>query len=291
MVEQDRKDRLFKIFSILTHIDPTGKVTSGQKIFDFSELSYNEKGLQCPYFELTQTKTLKGRKYLMDFKLDEIKGSVTITSSSKVFSPLPTSSMGEFATRHILKLKGKDLAFRYASYVPQGEVLCNLEVQGKRIEQSGKAYHEQGWFTGEASQMGPGWTWFHFVSENINVFGKPGDFICLEKSGKRIVGGISYKNLTLTDKVYGSQYDKLLMGGNINFSSGKTSFVIHPHGKKTTALIYLPSFETDQLWGTVAQPSTMTLSVDGKEIREQGILIMETCNMQKNAVSQLDKTP
>lgn len=265
----------------ISYMYPDGKVKSVSKVFDFSQLSYDEKKIECPYFKISKSHTKNSRNYLIDFYLDEIKGSANIRSVSKGFSPLPTGSMGKFATRHILKLKGKNLAFRYAAHVPQGEISCELEIDQRPVVQKGKVYHEQGRFTGSPEQMGKGWTWFHFVSKNVNIFGKPGDFLCIEKEHKRLIAGIGFKKTVLLDKVYSQDPTTYLMGGKLQFKSNKVSFEISPTGRPSTPLILIRSFDTHQLWGTVAQPSILKLNDKGKELVEEGMLLLETCKMGK----------
>lgn len=266
----------------------SGEVKSVSKVFDYKEFSYDKNSLNCPYFKITKSHEKNKRIYTVKFYLDEIKGSATITSVSKGFSPFPTGSMGKMATRYILKLKGKDLAFRYGSHVPQGKVDCHLQIKENYFDLSGKAYHEQGWFTGSADQMGKGWTWFHFVSKNVNIFGKPGDFLCLEKEKKRLIGGISFKEYILTDKIYADKTKNFLVGGKLNFLYKKRSFEIVPTGKPSTPLINIPSIDTDQVWGTVAQPSVVYLNDHGKELVEEGLLLLETCKMSKKRESILE---
>jgi hypothetical protein len=262
-------------------MNANGEVKSTSKVFDFNELCYDANSLNSPYFSIIKSHEKNKRIYNVKFDVNEIKGSAIIKSKSKGYSPFPTGSMGKLATRHILKLKGKGLAFRYASHVPQGKIDCQLKINENKFDLSGKAYHEQGRFTGSPDQMGNGWNWFHFVSKNVNIFGKPGDFLCVEKEGKRLIGGISYKESILSDKIYADKKETFMIGGKLSFLYKKLSFEISPTGKPSTPLIYVPSIDTDQVWGTVAQPSVISLKDDGKELVEGGLLLLESCKMSK----------
>jgi len=46
-------------------------------------------------------------------------------------------------------------------------------------------------------------------------------------------------------------------------------------------LIYIPGVDTDELWGNVMQPSKIQITHKGKELSEEGKLIIETCRMTK----------
>lgn len=283
----DKKEPDKSLFYI-SYMNTHREVKSISKVFNREELCYDENSLETPYFNLKKSHEKSRRIYTVDFNVEEIKGSATIVSSSKGYSPFPTGSMGKFATRHILKLKGENLAFRYASHVPQGKVDCSLKINNKSLILSGKAYHEQGWFTGTPDQMGKGWNWFHFVSKNVNIFGKPEDFICLEKKGKRLVAGISFKEYALSDKAYADKTETIMLGGKLTFLSKKLSFNIVPTGKPSTPLIYIPSTNSHQAWGTVAQPSFIYLKNRDKQLVEEGVLLLESCKMSKERLNIIE---
>ncbi|MFL5730547.1 MAG: hypothetical protein ACJ75J_13760 [Cytophagaceae bacterium] len=277
----DKKEKMptYKSLFYFSYMYPDGRVVSEQKIFDAAQVQYNDDRIKAPCFEIVRMHDLKARNYTVSFYLDSIQGSVKINSDGKAFSPFPRGSMSSTVTS-LFKRKVKGLAYRYAAHMPQGKVVCDLKLQDKKIDLSGKAYHEQGWFTGSPDRMGDGWTWFHFVSDNINVLGTPGQFFCFENTGKRLVGGLE-KNCCLTEMVYAEEPSGFLTRGKLSFHSRKLSFEISPTGKASVPLICLPSDETDQLWGTVCQPSFITLSYKGKESREKGVLFLETCRMKK----------
>ena len=258
-----------------------GELITAEKIIDSNEVHYDKNGLKTSYLEILRSHDLKTRKYTINFFLDEIKGSAKITSSSKAFSPLPTGSMGSFGTRHFLR-KGKGLGYRYAAHVPQGDAIVELEINDTPLYLSGKAYNEQGWFSGQAHQMGDGWVWFHFVSENINLFGAR-SFFFLEMDGKRIIGGLnsSDRRCVVMDSVMADNSPNFLLGGGLSFSSSKTSFEVTPIGEITTPLVHIPSDETDQVWGTVLQPSRIKIRHKGKEMIVDGRMLIETSAMRK----------
>ncbi len=264
-----------------SYLKANGELTSEEKVIDSKEVQYNENGLKSAYLEIIKSHDKKTREYTINFFLDEIKGSAKITSNSKAFSPIPTGSMGSFGTRHLLR-KGKGLAYRYAAHVPQGDATVNLEVQDTHLKLSGKAYHEQGWFTGQAHQMGDGWVWFHFVSENINLFGAR-SFFYLEMDGKRIIGGLNSFNsrCVVSDSVMADNIPNFLVEGSLSFSSSKTSFKVTPIGKTNTPLVCIPSDDTDQIWGTVLQPSRINIQYRGKDLIVEGMMLLETSAMSK----------
>lgn len=271
-----------------SYLGVDGQVTISEKIIDSSEVIYGENSLKSSFLEIVRSHDKKNREYTINFFLDEIVGTAVITSDAKAFSPLPTGSMGSFGTRHILR-KGKGLAYRYAAHVPQGEAVVNLTVNDSQVDMTGKAYNEQGWFSGQAHQMGDGWVWFHFVSENINLFGAR-SFFFLEMNGERIIGGLNSFNSSclVSDSIMVADVPNFLMGANLNFNSPKTSFEVTPLGKKNSRLVYIPSEITDQVWGTVLQPSRMDIEYKGQVISEEGRLLIETSGMSK---TQIPYTP
>jgi hypothetical protein len=262
-----------------SYMNAKGEMTSQRKIFAATEVLYDKNSIQSPCFEISRAHRKNNRNYSINIFLDSIKGSVKISSESKAFSPFPRGSMSATITK-LFKRRVKGLAYRYSAHVPQGTVNCKLEIQGKDLELAGKAYHEQGWFTGTPDKMGEGWTWFHFVSKNMNIFGTPGQFFCLEKEGKRLIGGID-KKCTLSEMSYSNTQKNLLTGGKLKFNSGKLSFELNPTGKQGTPLICLPSVDTQQLWGTVLQPTTIKLKYKKEELEEEGVMFLETCKMKK----------
>jgi len=266
----------------LSYLRADGELIRAKKIFDSNEVYYDEKSLICPYLEICKSHDGKTREYTINFFLDEIKGSAKIISNSKAFSPLPTGSIGTFGTRHILKQKGKGLAYRYAAHVPQGDVICNLDINDNHLNLSGKAYHEQGWFTGQAHQMGDGWVWFHFVSKSINLFGAR-SFFYLEMNGEPIIGGLNSfdSRSVLSDTIFANSPRYFVLGGKLDFSSSKTSFDVTPIGKTSTPLVCIPALDTDQIWGTVLQPSRIRINRHGKELQEEGMMLLETSRMRK----------
>ena len=265
-----------------SYLKANGELISANKVIDSKEVHYDENGLKCSYLEIFRSHDKKTREYTINFFLDEIKGSAKITSNSRAFSPLPTGSLGTFGTRYILKKKGKGLAYRYAAHIPQGHVSCNLDIGNNHFDLSGKAYHEQGWFTGQPHQMGDGWVWFHFVSENINLFGAR-SFFYLEMNGERIIGGFNSFNsrCLFSDPILSNKTPNFLVGGKLSFSSSNSSFEVIPTGKTSTPLVCIPSDDTDQIWGTVLQPSRMNIHHEGKELIVEGMLLIETSKMSR----------
>jgi hypothetical protein len=273
----------YKSLFYFSYMKANGEVISESKVFDSKEVQYDEKSLKSPYFELFKSHGKNTREYTINFLLDEIKGSAKIRSGSKAFSPFPTGHMGPFGMKHIAKCLREGADFRYASHVPQGKIDCNLDIKGTQLSLSGKTYHEQGCFNGTPDEMGKGWTWFHFVSKNINLFGTPKAFLCLEKEGKRLIGGAdnSTNGCVLSDMVYTDKLKNFLIGGKLSFASTNLSFIVTPSGQPSTTLIRIPSFDTDQVWGTSSQPSLISINHDGKKLEEEGRLLLEMCNMNK----------
>lgn len=265
----------------LSYMKANGEVISSNKVFESKELHFDENSMKSPYLEIIKSHKKNIREYTINFFMDEIKGSAKITSSLKAFSPLLRGSLGPFGTKHILKQKGK-VAYRYAAHVPKGVASCNLEFGNDRLSLSGKAYHEQGWFTGQAHQMGEGWEWFHFSSESINLFGAK-SFFYLEMNGELLIGGLNSFNsrCQLSDEVFAKNTSNFILEGELNFTSSKISFEVVPIGTVSTPLIYIPANDTDQLWGTTLQPSRIQINNRGEELSEDGRLIIETCRMSK----------
>jgi hypothetical protein len=271
-----------------SYLKANGELITAEEIINSNEVIYEENSVKSSYLEIIRSHDETTREYTINFFFDEIQGSAQITSDSKAFSPLPTGSMGSFGTRHILR-KGKGLGYRYAAHVPQGDAIVNLDINDTYISLAGKAYNEQGWFSGQAHQMGDGWVWFHFVSENINLFGAR-SFFFLEMNGERIIGGLNSFNsrCVVSDTVMFDNVPNFLMGGNLNFRSSKTSFEVAPLNKTNSRLIYIPSDNTDQVWVTVLQPSIMNIQYKGQDFTEEGRLLIETCGMSK---TQIQYTP
>ena len=271
-----------KTLIYVSYLNANGELIRANKIIESKEVQYDENGLKCSYLEIFRSHGKKTREYTINFFLDEIKGSAKIVSNTKAFSPLPTGKLGTFGTKHILKRKGKGLAYRYSAHVPQGHGTCDLDIGDSHFNLSGKAYHEQGWFTGQPHQMGDGWVWFHFVSENINLFGAK-SFFYLEMNGEIIIGGFnSFKRRCLfSDGIFSSETPNFLVGGKLSFNRSNTPFEVTPIGKPSTPLVCIPSDETDQVWGTVLQPSRMKIKYHGEELLVEGMLLIETSKMSK----------
>jgi len=265
----------------VSYLNADGELVKSEKIVHSSEIQYDENGLKSPYLEILKSHDKKSREYTINFFLDEIQGTAKITSDAKAFSPLPTGSMGPFGTRHILR-KGKNLAYRYAAHVPQGEATVNLDINDIHYNLSGKAYNEQGWFSGQAHQMGDGWVWFHFVSENINLFGAR-SFFFLEMNDEILIGGLnsSKSRCVVKDSVMSVFNPNFLMGAGLSFESSKLSLDVTHTGASNVRLIYIPSDHTDQVWGTVLQPSKIILQYKGQEIIETGRMLIETSGMKR----------
>jgi hypothetical protein len=272
-------------FFYFSYIGVNGEVISERKVFNIDEVKYDKNSIKCPYFEIVKSHSKLQRNYSINFFMEEVKGSAEIKSASKAFSPFPTGCMGPFLSKHLLKRKGEDLSYRYAAHVPQGHVVSRLIIKNDTLNLSGKAYHEQGWFHGAPDQIGNGWAWFHYVSKDMNVFGTPGRFFCLEKGGRRLMGGFNFrgKGCVLSDVVYAEDQINFLLGGKLNYVSSNLSFEINPTGKTGAPLICIPSNNTDQLWGTVLQPAVINFHHGGKDLQQSGLLLLETCMMSKIA--------
>lgn len=128
--------------------------------------------------------------------------------------------------------------------------------------------------------MGDGWIWFHFTSENVNLFGAR-SFFYLEMNGEPVIGGLnSYDSRCLvTNRILADNPPNLVIGGKLSFTSAKTKFTVASTGQQSAQLVGIPSDETDQLWGTVLQPSRIHLFHEGEELLENGNLLIETCRM------------
>lgn len=257
-----------------------GEVVTSTKVFNAGDVSYTDSTISCPVFKLARKHEKNTRRYNLRFDLTDIQGSLDIVSSTKAFSPFPGGAVGKFLSKYVLKLDGDAPVFRYAAHVPQGDANCNLNIRGKQLNQHGKAYHEQGMFRGTPDQLGGGWAWVHFVSKTFNVFGKPQDFICFEKNKKKVISGTTFfdRGMVLSDITYSTSQKNLLTGGTLSFESGKLEFNIEAIAT-ATPLIVIPSVNTTQLWGTVAQPSVIRYTENGITIEETGWLFLETCKM------------
>ena len=219
---------------------------------------------------------------------------MNIASDSKAFSPLPSGSLGSFGTKHLLKQEGK-VSYRYAAHVPKGLASCRLKLGNDSLNLSGQAYHEQGWFTGQAHQMGEGWEWFHFASKSVNLFGAK-TFFYLELNDEILIGGLNNgdSRCKLSDEVIAENTSNFILGGSLNFSSPKLSFDVVPINSTSTPLIYIPGIDTDELWGNIMQPSSIQITYKGEELSEEGKLIIETCRMSKvnlNKIIDLSTDP
>ncbi len=265
----------------VSYMKSNGELISANKVFDSKEVEFDENNLKSPYLEIIKSHGKDTREYTLNFSLDEVKGTTKIYSDSRAFSPLPTGSLGPFGTKHILKQEG-NVAYRYAAHIPKGKVSCNLEFGNESLNLSGQVYHEQGWFTGQAHQMGEGWEWFHFASKSVNIFGAK-TFFYLELNGEILIGGLNNgdSRCQLTHKVLAENTSNFILGGNLNFTSRKLSLEVVPSDSTSTPLIYIPGVDTDELWGNVMQPSSIQITHKGVELVEEGKLIIETCRMTK----------
>lgn len=46
-------------------------------------------------------------------------------------------------------------------------------------------------------------------------------------------------------------------------------------------MIVMPSFDTDQIWGSVLQKTTINFRYKKTELKENGVMLLETCRMKK----------
>ncbi len=263
----------------LSYMNAQGNVISQRKVFDASEIQYTTNCIKSPCFEIIRAHDKNNRIYSINFFLDSINGTININSIQKAFSPFPRGSMSATITG-ILKKKVKGLAYRYAAHVTDGKVQCNINMNENLLALKGKAYHEQGWVTGTADQLGDGWTWFHFVSKNINIFGTSEQFFCLEKQGKRLYGGLN-KKCCISEMTYADKEKQLLTGGTLYFHSNKIAFGLNQLDSTYTPMIVMPSFDTDQIWGSVLQKTAINFRYKKTELNENGIMLLETCRMKK----------
>ena len=278
----------------VSYMKPDGELITSNKVFDSKEVEFYENSLRSPYLEIIKSHEKNSREYTLNFTMDEIKGSAKISSDSKAFSPLPSGSLGSFGTKHILKQEG-NVAYRYAAHVPKGQASCRLKFGSDSLNLSGQAYHEQGWFTGQAHQMGEGWEWFHFASKSVNLFGAK-TFFYLELNGEILIGGLNKgdSRCKLSVEVIAKNTSNFILGGSLNFSSPKLSFYVVPINSTSTPLIYIPGIDTDELWGNIMQPSSIQITYKGEELSEEGKLIIETCRMSKvnlNKIIDLSTDP
>jgi hypothetical protein len=269
-----------KAIVYVSYLPTGGAAIVSTKAFDAGDVCYTDSTVSCSVFSLKRRHTKGTRRYDLDFKLDNVHGSLSIASTTNAFSPFPGGLVGRFIAKNLLKLGGDDPVFRYAAHVPHGHAKCDLNVRGKSIKQSGTAYHEQGMFRGAPDQLGKGWAWVHFVSKNFNVFGKPQDFVCLEKNGRKKISGTTFfdRGMVLSNTTYSASQQNLLIGGTLSLESDNVSFTVEATAA-ATPLIVIPSARTPQLWGTVAQPSVIRYTENGKTIEEEGVLLLETCKM------------
>lgn len=265
----------------VSYLKPDGELITANKVFDSNEVVFDENSLRSPYLKIIKSHEKNSREYTLNFSMDEIKGSTKISSDSKAFSPLPTGSLGRLGTRYLLKQEG-NVAYRYAAHVPKGKVSGSLEFGNDHFDLSGNAYHEQGWFTGQAHQMGEGWEWFHFASESVNIFGAR-TFFYLELNGEILIGGLNNgdSRCQLSDKLIAENTSNFILGGSLSFTSPKLSFEVTATESTGTPLIYIPGVDTDELWGNIMQPSQIQITHKGEELLEEGKLIIETCRMTK----------
>ena len=263
----------------LSYMNANGEVISQKKVFDFKEIQYTKNSIKSPCFEIKANHEGHGRKYSIDFRLDSIAGSLKIKSDQKAFSPFPRGSLSS-TLASIIKRNAKGLSYQYSAHIPEGMAKCNLEVRNSKLELNGKAYHEQGRFTGTPDRMGKGWTWFHFVSKNLNIFGTTGQFICLDNHGKREIGGFE-KDFSFSEISYSTKQKNLMVGGKLNYNSKKMSFELKPTTKPSTPMIVIPSFDTEQLWGSVLQETIVKFQIKKTVVEEKGMMFMETCRMKK----------
>ena len=283
---ENSNDASNQALACVSLLSTDGNVVTTKEGFDANSVKYSEYKIQCKAFTIERKHGRNNRHYTIELNLPRAKGSVVIDSFTKAFSPFPGGVVNTFVSKHLLKLKGEKPLFRYAAHVPHGEARCDLQIDDQLVRQAGKAYHEQGMFRGLPEYLGKGWAWIHFVSNTFNIFGKPQDFVCLEKNGKKTISGTTFfdRGVVLSDVVYDMEEKNLIVSGALSFRSNKLEFTVTPSATGIP-LIVIPSAETEQLWGTVAQRSTLRYKQDGGAVEEQGWLLIETCKMGRYSVS------
>ncbi len=94
--------------------------------------------------------------------------------------------------------------------------------------------------------------------------------------GEILNGGLNSFNsrCKLSEEVFSKNSSNYILEGQLNFTSSKITFEVLPIGNISTPLIYIPSDNTDQLWGTTLQRSVINISNQGVDFSEKGSLII-----------------
>jgi len=264
----------------VSYLKPNGELFTASETTNAADVLYMHNRIESSCFSLERAHEKGKRRYNVTFNMKDVQGTVKIDSDADAFSPFPGGKLIPWAAKNILKLKSESPLFRYAAHVPHGNARCDLRLGGNAAKLNGRAYHEQGMFRGSPHEMVPCWSWFHFASKSFNVFGTPLEFFCLEKNGQKKIGGFTFldEGCVLSDVQYHGEQKHLITGGALNFRSSQLSYSITPSGSRTP-MVVIPCFDSIQLWGTVAQQSTIRYTEKGETIEETGWLLLETCQM------------
>ncbi|MFN6946570.1 MAG: hypothetical protein ACK4ND_16605 [Cytophagaceae bacterium] len=275
---EEKWDNGEKSLFYISYRNNEGHVLKDKAVFDSSKVKFTENSIKSPFFELYKMHGKKNRNYNIEVFLKKIKASIKIHSDLKPFSPFPTGRFDRFVSKYLIGFKGTAPDFQYASYVPSGKMEWSLDVEGQKVQNTGLAYHEQGRFNGLANEMGQGWIWIHFVSERLNIFGKPGIFLFVQMDGKVLFDGITIlRKCQLSNEKYSEDQKDTLINGSLHYYSKSMLFEIVPLGLPSQVLLSVRSYNGRKTWASVVQPSKINFRYKDKEFSEEGNLILETC--------------
>lgn len=144
--------------------------------------------------------------YRLSARGDRIRYDLEVLPDVPPFSPLGVR--GELPAPLIAASKllagGGDFRandrFRYTCFVPRGRLRGTIELDGKPLDASGRAYHEHGMYTFPMGQVSSAWFWLHVSNPEWTLV-----------SGSLVAPGLEYGRSPFAKETFGG-YAYVLRG-------------------------------------------------------------------------------
>ena len=144
---------------------------------------------------------------------------------------------------------------------------------------------EQGFYKGPASSFGSGWVWFHFMSTDWNVFGRPQGIHFVQYKDQILRSSLE----TDSDHYWidhevkeHSRGPHSLTGVTIHFQEKEgvgfeiSTIQSEPHRE----LIYESNVQNTQSWATSVREATLRIEGMGEDQKVRGQLVLETFHLK-----------
>lgn len=270
-------------YVMLSLREADGRIVRYMQEVNSAQFVFKDTGLQIGDCITLNYKVENGKSHLQ-FNFEGVKGWLDLSSNTDPFSALPLGTLSGLARKIGKQSEWSRSQFRYVSQIPNGGVQGQLKTIEKETHFIGYGYHEQGWFNDEPHLLNQGWSWFHFLHPECNIFGLPEGYIYVRMKDQIVLGGMCLfiENYKMEIKKFeNSTSPKILTGGQIRFESKGIKIEIHLDSDTNQELIEFNAIKTAQLWNTSVVQSTCSIKIKDQSYNFSGHAMLETCWLQK----------